>query len=211
MLDPLMVRLIAVPINRMGAFVARTGVSANTVTVVGFGVGLLALPALAINQTLLALTFIALNRLADGLDGAVARINGKTEFGAYLDIVLDFIFYGTVVLGFAMRDPDDAIIATALILSFIGTGTSFLAYAIIAAKAGLITAARGEKSFFYSGGLAEGTETIAFFVLICLRPDWFAPAALVFMVMCWLTVAMRIFQAWTAFGKQENGADAEPS
>ncbi len=202
MLDPLMVRLIATPINRMGAAVARTGLTANTVSVLGFGVGMLALPALALDHPLIALTCIAINRIADGLDGAVARVNGKTDFGAYLDIVLDFIFYGAVVLGFAIRNPAEAVIAAALIFSFIGTGASFLAFAIIAAKSDVETSTRGEKSFFYSGGLAEGTETIVFFAIVCLQPVWFTPAALIFMVMCWITVAMRLFQAWTTFGSQ---------
>jgi|DEB0MinimDraft_10_1074344.scaffolds.fasta_scaffold155939_1 phosphatidylglycerophosphate synthase len=199
MLDPLMVRLIAAPINRAGKALAARGVSANAVTIGGFVIGVLALPALALDFPTIALVCIAINRVADGLDGAVARETAKTDFGAYLDIVLDFIFYGLVVLGFAIRDPGEAVVAAALIVSFIGTGASFLAFAVIAAKTGIETAARGEKSFFYSGGLAEGTETILFFILVCLKPDWFVPAAMVFMAMCWITVAMRIFQAWAAF------------
>ncbi len=199
MLDPLMVRLIAAPINRAGKALAARGVSANAVTIGGFVIGVLALPALALDFPTIALVCIAINRVADGLDGTVARETAKTDFGAYLDIVLDFIFYGLVVLGFAIRDPGEAVVAAALIVSFIGTGASFLAFAVIAAKTGIETAARGEKSFFYSGGLAEGTETILFFILVCLKPDWFVPAAMVFMAMCWITVAMRIFQAWAAF------------
>lgn len=199
MLDPLMVRLIAPPINLAGRAIARRGISANTVTVAGFAIGLLALPALAFNLHPLALVFILLNRIADGLDGAVARASHKSDFGAYLDIVLDFIFYAAVVLGFALASPENTIYATALTVSFIGTGASFLAFAIIAAKRGLDTEARGKKSFFYSGGIAEGTETILFFVLVCLKPDWFVPASMIFMGMCWGTVALRIAQARAAF------------
>jgi phosphatidylglycerophosphate synthase len=199
MLDPLMVRLIAPPINRLGAYLAKRGVGADKVSIAGFAVGLCAVPALASSQFTLALGFIVLNRIADGLDGAIARASRKTDFGAYLDIVLDFIFYAAVVFGFAWADPENALVATALIASFIGTGASFLAYAIIAAKRGLETDTRGEKSFFYSGGLAEGTETILFFVIVCLWPAAFIPAALVFIGMCWITVAMRIAQAHAAF------------
>lgn len=195
MFDPLMVRLIAPPINRAGQALARKGISANSITVAGFIVGLCAVPALALDQYGAALVFILLNRLADGLDGAVARAAGKTDYGAYLDIVLDFIFYAAVVLGFALAAPENMIVAAVLLVSFIGTGASFLAYAIIAAKRGLDTEARGKKSFFYSGGLAEGTETILFFVLVCLKPDWFVTAAVIFIAMCWGTVAMRIAQA----------------
>lgn len=200
MLDPLMVRLIGPPINWAGRRLAQRGISANSVTVFGFLIGLGALPALAFNAPNLALVFVLLNRIADGLDGAIARATQKSDFGAYLDIVLDFIFYAAIALGFALLDPNNALIVAILIASFVGTGASFLAYAVIAAKQGLETESRGKKSFFYSGGLAEGTETVVFFVLICAQPDWFVPAASVFIIMCWITVAMRINQARVAFG-----------
>ena len=202
-----MVRLIASPINRAGTCLAAWGLHANTITLLGFGIGMGALPALIYNQYSLALGFILLNRLADGLDGAVARASTKTDFGAYLDIVLDFIFYGTVVLGFAVAKPEVAAIAAALLVSFIGTGTSFLAYAIIAAKRGVETQDRGKKFFFYSGGLAEGTETILFFVIICVWPNLFAFASWVFMIMCWITVVMRIAQAHRAFSVGAQGGE----
>ncbi|MBT4738906.1 MAG: CDP-alcohol phosphatidyltransferase family protein [Rhodospirillaceae bacterium] len=200
MFDPLMVRLIGPPINWAGRNLAQRGISANSVTVVGFLIGLGALPALAFNAPTLALVLVLLNRVADGLDGAIARATEKTDFGAYLDIVLDFIFYAAIALGFAFLDHDNAIVVAVLVTSFIGTGASFLAFAVIAAKRGLDTQARGNKSFFYSGGLAEGTETIVFFVLVCAQPDWFIPAATIFIAMCWITVAMRINQARVAFG-----------
>ena len=199
MLDPFMVRLIAPPINHMGKRLANWGMHANTITIIGFVIGMGAIPALAYGHYMIALALIAVNRIADGLDGAVARASEKTDFGAYLDIVLDFIFYAGVILGFALAEPEHAVVAAALIVSFVGTGTSFLAYAIIAAKRGLETQERGRKSFFYSGGLAEGTETILFFCVICLWPSLFVPAAGVFMIMCWITVAMRIHQAHSAF------------
>lgn len=204
MLDPLMVRLITPPINGIGRFLAQRNVTANTVTVLGFFIGLGAVPALASGYPGLALGLILLNRIADGLDGVIARATQKTDFGAYLDIVLDFIFYAAVVFGFALYDPDYALVAAALIASFIGTGASFLAFAIIAAKRGLDTEARGKKSFFYSGGLAEGTETIAFFALICLQPDYFIAASLIFIALCWITVAMRVNQARVAFATTSN-------
>ena len=200
MFDPLMVRLIGPPINWAGRNLAQRGISANSVTVVVFLIGLGALPALAFNAPTLALVLVLLNRVADGLDGAIARATEKTDFGAYLDIVLDFIFYAAIALGFAFLDHDNAIVVAVLVTSFIGTGASFLAFAVIAAKRGLDTQARGNKSFFYSGGLAEGTETIVFFVLVCAQPDWFIPAATIFIAMCWITVAMRINQARVAFG-----------
>lgn len=204
MLDPIMVKLIAPPINRIGALCARRGITANQITVTGFVIGMGAPLALVMEWYGVALACILLNRFADGLDGAVARATEKSDFGAYLDIVLDFIFYAFVVLGFAITSPDQAVVAAFLIASFIGTGSSFLAFSIIAAKRGMETEARGKKSFFYSGGLAEGTETILFFVFACLWPALFSPAAMVFATMCWITVAMRIVQAHKAFAPRDN-------
>ena len=195
MLDAAMRRLIDPPLNAAGRAIARRGISANAVTVVGFVIGLGAVPALAAGNHLAALALIIGNRLADGLDGAVARATGPSDVGGYLDIVLDFIFYSAVVFGVALGRPDQAVYAAFLIFSFIGTGASFLAYAIIAAKRGLTTQSQGRKSIFYLGGLTEGTETILAFVLICLLPDYFPWIAIIFGVMCWITTAGRIAMA----------------
>lgn len=170
------------------------------VTVAGFAIGLGAVVALAHGLPLLALVLILVNRIADGLDGAVARIHGPTDFGGYLDIVLDFLFYSAVVFGVALGRPEFAVWAAFLIFSFVGTGVSFLAFAIVAAKRRLTSEARGKKSIFYLGGLAEGTETIVTFVLICLIPDAFPWIAGVFGAMCWVTTAFRINEARRAFG-----------
>ena len=171
-------------------------------TVLGFIIGLLAVPALAINGYLLALLLILMNRLADGLDGAIARRTEKTDRGGFLDITLDFIFYSSVPFGFALADPsNNALAAAFLIFSFIGTGCSFLAYAIMAEKRGLSTDIRGQKSLYYLGGLTEGTETIALFVLMCLVPSWFSTLAMIFGGLCWITTATRIHAGWRSFGK----------
>ena len=139
-------------------------------------------------------------RLGDGLDGAVARIRGKTDFGGYLDIVLDFLFYGAIPVGFAILDPGaNALAAAILVLSFYVNGASFLAFAIMAEKRGLSTEARGQKSLFFTTGLAEATETIAFFVAFCLFPGWFAALAYVFAAICFYTALSRIVLAGRVF------------
>ncbi|WPZ33442.1 CDP-alcohol phosphatidyltransferase family protein [Thalassobaculum sp. OXR-137] len=199
MFDAALRRVIDPPLDAVGRRLAGAGISANAVTVAGFVVGLGAVPALAVQRYDLALALIVANRLADGLDGAVARTTGPSDLGGYLDIVLDFIFYSAVVFGVALGRPEEAVLAAFLIFSFIGTGASFLAYAIIAAKRGQSTEARGRKSIFYLGGLTEGAETIACFVAICLFPGWFPWIAGVFGAMCWLTTASRIGQAVVSF------------
>lgn len=180
------------------SLVAR-GVAADQVTVLGFGVGLLALPALALGWFGLALAFILANRLADGLDGVMARKVGATDRGAFLDIALDFFFYATVPLGFALTDPAYALAAATLICAFIGTGSSFLAFAVIAAKRGMTTSAYPTKGIYYLGGLTEGFETILVFVLMCLMPQWFVPLAYGFAAACFVTTVLRWLQGWRAF------------
>lgn len=202
MFDAAARKLIDPPLNRAGVAIARTGVSANAVTVLGFLVGLTAAAAVAVKQFELALVLVLLNRLLDGLDGAVARHRGPTQLGGYLDIVGDFLFYGAVPFGFALAVPAaNAVPAAFLLLSFIGTGSSFLAYAIAAEKRGITTDIRGRKSFYYLGGLTEGTETILFFIAICLFPAQFPILAWIFGAMCWITTATRVAAAVQAFSE----------
>ncbi len=196
MFDAAVRPLIDPPLARLADRAIAAGLSANAVTLIGFAVGMLAVPALAADWYLIALLLILLNRLADGIDGAIARRLGSTDLGGYLDILCDFIFYAAVPLGFALAQPGNGVAAAFLIFSFVGTGSSFLAYAAIAAKRGLESARHGEKSIFYLGGLTEGTETILCFVVICLFPGSFAAVAYLFGALCWITTAFRAAAAW---------------
>jgi phosphatidylglycerophosphate synthase len=197
MLDASLRRLIDPPLERLAGPLVARGLSANAVTLIGFALGLCALAAIALQAYLLGLGLLLVNRLCDGLDGALARRLGLSDLGGFLDIVLDFIVYSGVPLAFALADPArNGLAAAFLIFSFVGTGTSFLAFAIMAAKRGLATELRGRKSLYYLGGLTEGTETIATFVLACLLPGWFPVIAWVFGGLCWLTTATRITVAW---------------
>lgn len=180
------------------ALVAR-GYGADQVTLAGFCIGLLALPALWAGWYAIALALILTNRIADGLDGIIARQVGPTDRGAFLDIALDFFFYATVPLGFALAAPENALAAAVLICAFVGTGSSFLAFATIAAKRGMRAEAYPTKGIFYLGGLTEGTETIVLFVVMCLFPAWFAPLAYGFAVACLFTTVLRWLQGWRAF------------
>lgn len=192
---------IAPAIERLAGLAARAGVSANAVTLAAFAVGALAGLAIAQEYFLVGLVLIGISRVGDGLDGAVARIRGRTDYGGYLDIVLDFFFYGAIPLGFAFADPDaNAVAAALLVFSFYVNGASFLAFAILAERRGLESTARGEKSIFFTTGLAEATETIAVFVLACLFPGWFPVLAYVFAAVCFYTALSRIVLAGRQFG-----------
>jgi len=187
--------LIDPPLNAIGRRLAAAGVSANALTLAGFAVGLLAIPLLAAGAYGGALAAILVNRLADGLDGAVARIAGASDFGGYLDIVCDFLFYAGVVFGFVLAASENRLPGAFLLFAFIGTGSSFLAFAALAGKRGLESRARGAKSFYYLGGLTEGAETIALFVALCLFPGAFGPLAWIFGAACWVTTLARMLEA----------------
>lgn len=202
MLDGMMRGVIDAPMNRGGRWLAALGASANGVTLVGLGLGLMAAAVLAFGGSgLPALALILAGRLADGLDGAVARATGKSDFGGYLDITCDFVFYGSIPLAFVLRDPSMNGVAGAFLLaSFYLNGASFLGYAILAAKRGMETAARGDKSLYFTAGLMEGTETILWFLTMALWPVWFATMAWVFGGLCLITAAARILLARRVFG-----------
>ncbi|MGJ8612046.1 MAG: CDP-alcohol phosphatidyltransferase family protein [Octadecabacter sp.] len=200
MLDAAARKLIDRPLNALGKTLAARGVTADGVTLAGLALGLLAAAMIAVGWTGLALGPLLASRLADGLDGAVARASQKTDFGGYLDIACDFLFYGAIPFGFVVMDPTANAIAGAFLLtSFYFNGTSFLGYAILAEKRGLETSAQGIKSLYFSNGLLEGTETIVFFVLLCLFPASFALLAWVFGTLCFATATLRLFAARRVF------------
>lgn len=201
MFDAKLRPLIDGPLNRMGAALADRGISANEVTGFALFMGLVAAGMIAAGLPgVLALVPLAISRLADGLDGAVARATEKTDFGGLLDIVADFVFYAAIPLAFALRDDANAVVAGFLLATFYINGASFLGYAIMAEKHGIETKAQGEKSLYYSAGLLEGTETIGFFVILCLWPDAFRPLAVIFGLLCLFTTGARLMLARRVFG-----------
>ncbi len=195
---PLQSRLLARP----AALLATRGIRADQITLAGLFIGLLAVPLLAFGLHGTALALILLNRLADGLDGEVARHTRPTERGAFADIAFDFAFYAAVPLGFALADPAaNALPAAILIASFVGTGSSFLAFAVIAALRGQRAADFPAKGIYYLGGLTEGAETILFFALATLWPAAFPALAYGFAALCLLTTLLRWHQGWTTFSE----------
>lgn len=201
MIDAAILPLVKRAIDRPARALVARGISADQITIAGFAIGLIGVLALWIGLFWLALVCLALNRLADGLDGAVARLTTPSDRGAFLDIALDFMFYGLFPLGFALHDPgENALPAAVLICSFIGTGSSFLAFSIIAEKRGITSDAYPTKGIYYLGGLTEGTETIALFVAMCLFPVAFPWFAYAFAALCAVTTLTRWMVGWRMFG-----------
>jgi phosphatidylglycerophosphate synthase len=201
MLDRPAQALIQPLLQRGAQALHRAGIGADAVSLAGFTLGLLAAAAIATGHPQAGLGLLLASRLADGLDGAVARLGTPTDRGAFLDITLDFAFYASIPLAFALADPAANALAAALLLaSFIGTSSSFLAYAVLAERRGLRSLAYPGKGLVYLGGLTEATETLAVFVLMCWQPAWFVPLALGFAALCTLTWLSRMVAGWQAFG-----------
>lgn len=182
------------PLLQVGArALARAGVGADAVTIVGFAIGLAGAAAIAWQAYVLGLALLLASRLADGLDGPLARLTEATDRGAFLDITLDFLFYASIPLAFAIADPGaNALPAAVLLAAFIGTGSSFLAFAVLAERRGIESRDYPNKGLYYLGGLTEATETLACFALMCLWPERFAWWAYGFAALCALTIATRI-------------------
>lgn len=200
MIDGWARRAIDPVVDPLARTLARIGLSANAVTVTAFLAGLAAAASIAVGWFFIGLVLILVSRLGDALDGAVARRNGGTDFGGFLDLALDFAFYGAIPLAFAFADPDaNALAAAVLVAAFYVNGATFLAFAAVAAKRGLQTATRGDKSVYFTTGLAEAGETLAVFIAFCLLPGWFAPIALGFAAVCLWTALWRIRAARRLF------------
>lgn len=204
MLDRVLNDRLQRPLQALARWLAGQGVRADHLTWAGFAVGLLAVPLIASGHPRWALLAMALNRLADGLDGTLARLTAPTDRGAFLDITLDFLFYASIPLAFALANPAaNGLAAAVLLFAFMGTASSFLAFAVLAARRGLTSTAYPRKGFYYLGGLTEATETLAVFTLMCLVPAWFVPLALGFATLCALTTVTRVVAGWQAFGPGE--------
>lgn len=196
MLDRPLRELIDPTLNAIGSRLAGAGIKADHVTVAGLVTGLAAAGAIAFHFFWLGLALILLSRLCDGLDGAVARHSQTSDFGGYLDIVLDFAFYSVIPVSFVLADPGaNGLAGAVLVLSFYVNGATFLTYAIMAERRGLGDPSENNKSIFFTTGLAEASETLAVFILMCLFPAWFPVLAWIFAVICFYTAVSRIMLA----------------
>lgn len=192
MFDIWLRRQIDPALDRVAAGLARRGISANTLTLIGAVVGVASAISIAQGDWLAGLALITANRALDGLDGAVARHTTTTLWGGYLDSIADYIFYIAVPLGFAWAHPANAWPALMLVSSFTLTAVSFLALAAILAGRDM---GHAQKSFTYTTGFMEGGETIAAFVLMCVFPSQFPLLATGFAVLCVTTVGQRLWLA----------------
>ena len=174
-------RCLAPPARAIGP-----SVSPAVITAIAFVAGIGCAASAAAGATNAALVLWILNRILDGLDGAHARMHGRdTSFGAYLDIVLDFVVYAAIPIGIASHagTRETAFAALLLVASFYVNAASWMYLAGLLERRHEGAAARGERT---PAGLVDGAETVAFYVAFFLwpayhRPLFYAMAALVSM------------------------------
>lgn len=143
---------------------------ALSVAGLAFGVG----AAVALWQQSYAAGFALwfLNRVFDGLDGTVARARGvQSDFGGYLDIVIDFIVYALIPVGLALGRPSEAVTMSLifLLVTYYVNAASWMYLAAILEKRNL---SRGDKltTITMPTGIIGGTETILFYTVFILFP-----------------------------------------
>jgi phosphatidylglycerophosphate synthase len=202
MLDRYITPLIKPAVEALARSLVRLGLRADHVTLIAFGLGVIAAISIALRAYWAGAALILLSRLCDALDGAVARQTEATDAGGYLDITLDFLFYASIPLAFAIASPTtNALPAAVLLTAFMGTSASFLAFAAPAEKRGISSVEYPDKSFYFLGGLAEATETLTCFILMCLFPKWFPSLAYAFSAICAITIATRIIGGYLTLKK----------
>lgn len=167
-------------LNIVGTYLGKIGISANAVSWTGFVIGIFAINFLAMEMYGWALLAILLNRFCDGIDGAIARSTKVSDFGVFLDATLDYIFYGGVILGFALADPvQNSSAACFLLFAFASAACAMLAYSVVAYKNNSKEELNLDHSPFYLGGLAQGSETVFALIILCLAPSWFVVIAMI--------------------------------
>ncbi len=174
--------------------------SPNALSVAAFAIGLACAASAYAGLAPLSLGLWLLNRVADGLDGLVARRSGRTsDRGAYLDIVLDFVVYAALPLSLALGDASRAPSAATLLAAFYVNGATWMYLSSLLEKRGHGAAASGEPtSVAMPAGIVEGTETIVFFSLILALPAYAAPLMYVFALLTVLGAALRFAQGLKA-------------
>ncbi len=202
MLDRHITPLMKPAVEQIARALVKCGVRADHVTLVAFAIGIIAIICIAFRAYSVAVILIFLSRLCDALDGAVARQTEATDAGGFLDITLDFLFYAGIVLAFAFAAPKtNALPAAVLLMSFVGTTSSFLAFAALAAKRGIASMDYPDKSFYFLGGLAEATETLIIFTAMCIWPRYFPQLAYIFAAICAITTFTRIVGGYQTLKK----------
>ncbi|NOX31943.1 MAG: CDP-alcohol phosphatidyltransferase [Actinobacteria bacterium] len=168
MLDQTVRPIIARPLDRAAQSLDRAGITPAGITAIGLGLGVAACVAVLVGAWWLAMGFWLLNRLADGLDGPLARRRGPTDLGGLFDLVSDFTVYAAIIVAMAIRVDDARMAAIFVLFAYYLSGTAGLAWSNLAARREIVGDSR---AFIFPAGLAEGTETVIAYVVMFAFPS----------------------------------------
>ena len=210
MLDSTARALLDAPLARAAALLDRPGVTPDRLTAANLVLGLASAGAAAAQWWVPALVLWLACRLADGLDGPLARRRramtsppgppGDAGAGGFFDITADFVVYGAGVVGVAIGATAGFgaswLPFLAVLLAYYVNGASFLAFSSIAERAG--RRLDDGRSLSFLGGLAEGTETVVAHGLWLLLPASAGPIAWVWAALVGVSAAHRIWAGYRA-------------
>ena len=185
------------------------------VTVLALLAGLTAAGFLASGRSGAGLALWCTNRFLDGLDGVVARENGRqSDFGGYLDILADFVVYAAVPLGLVLGAggrPEQWLALVVLLSSFYVNTASWMYLAALLEKRSAGAGARGEStSITMPDALVGGTETVVFFSLFILLPDHLVPLFWLMAGLVGVSILQRLRWARSALAAMERIAVVDP-
>jgi phosphatidylglycerophosphate synthase len=196
-------QILRIPKERMLEPLAKgplKTVNPTTVTVVASGVAIAAGITAWQGQTGATLGLWFLNRFLDGLDGTIARVNNKqSDFGGYLDIVLDMVAYVSIPLGlaFSLNEKGVFIALTLLFAAFYINSAAWMMLSANLEKRSQGAKERNElTTVTMPRAIIEGGEAILFYSLFIFFPGWLT---VLFGVLAVLVLASAITQVRSAY------------
>lgn len=206
MLDTAARRLLERPLDRAAASLDVGWLTPDRLTAAGLVLGLGSAGAAAAGWWSGAAVLWLVSRLADGLDGPLARRRrargeGDAGAGGFFDITADFTVYGATVVGVALGSSVEIGGGPLwpfllVLLAYYVNGAAFLAFSSIAERSGR-TLDDG-RSLSFLGGIAEGTETILVHTLWLVVPWWAPQIAVVWAAVVGVGAVQRIAAGYRA-------------
>ncbi|MEI9992120.1 MAG: CDP-alcohol phosphatidyltransferase family protein [Rhizomicrobium sp.] len=177
MLDSFLRRHLDGPLAPVAAWLQARKIRGWTLTVSAFLCSAVAMLDIGHRTYLAGLVLLVLAGAFELLDGPVARREGATPFGAYLDLVLSVIAAAGIAFAFALAEPDRALAAMFLMLGLVArTATLAGTFAVTP----------------WAPSLIGKTELFLAFALACLLPDRFSIIAYLVGTLCFVAAGSRV-------------------
>jgi phosphatidylglycerophosphate synthase len=185
--------------DRVGTPLAKrmSRVSPILISMFSLVAGLLAAFAAYKNQYLWALGLWCLNRALDGLDGLIARLHdGQTDFGGYVDILIDFVVYAALPIGLVAGSPsNEHYLALAFMLGTFYVNTASWMYLAAILEKRAAHDPDTQTTIVMPAGIIGGFETFLAYGVFLLFPSYITILFSIFTVLVLFTVLQRLIWA----------------